>query len=185
MRSGPFLLSVAVFLFVACTNNPSGENSSDKTKVKVPALDLHAAVFMGDLKTVRQHILFGTDLNTKDDYGSTPLISASLFGKTGIALALIEGGADVNRTNAEGSTALHTASFFCRPEIVKALLDKGADKEVRNKYGSTALESVAGPFSEVKGIYDQLGKDLGPLGLKLDYEYIEATRPVIAGMLQE
>jgi hypothetical protein len=63
-------------------------------------------------------------------------------------------------------------------------LENGADKNIRNNFGSTAFESVAGPFNEVKGIYDLFSKDLGPLGLKLDYKRIEETRPLIAEMLR-
>ena len=99
-------------------------------------------------------------------------------------MALIEAGADVNYKNNEGSTALHTAAFFCRTEIVKDLLDNGADKNIKNNAGSTALESVAGPFDDVKGIYDYLGTTLGPLGLELDYEQIKKTRPKIAEILK-
>jgi len=46
-----------------------------------------------------------------------------------------------------------------------------------------AYESVAGPFDQVKGIYDYLGATLAPAGLKLDYERIKLTRPKIAEML--
>jgi len=64
------------------------------------------------------------------------------------------------------------------------LLENGADKDLKNIYGSTPLASVSGPFSEVKGIYDEFSRQLGPLGLKLDYDQIEKTRPVIADMLR-
>jgi len=111
-------------------------------------------------------------------------LTATVLGKTEVALALIDAGADVNYQNYEGSSALITAAFFCRTEIVKALLQKGADKTLRNKAGRTALESVSAPFDEVKGIYDGLGKALEPLGLKLDYEQIKITRPIIAEMLR-
>ena len=99
-------------------------------------------------------------------------------------MALIEAGADVNCQNYEGSTPLITAAVFCRTEIVKALLDKGADKNALNKAGRTVLESIAGPFDNVKGIYDSIGKGLKSLGLKLDYERIKRTRPRIAEMLR-
>jgi hypothetical protein len=117
--------------------------------------------------------------------GSSPLITATAFGQTEAAKALIDAGADVNFKNNEGSTALHTAAVFCRTEIVKALLDNGADKDVRNNAGRTALDAVEGPFEDIKPIYDQLRAALGPLGIELDYEHIKMTRPKIAEMLRQ
>src|SRR6185369_9232122 len=100
-----------------------------KSGVKPPQVDIHTAVVSGNLDAVKQHIAAGTDLNEKDPFGgSSPLISAAVFGKTDMAKVLIDAGADLNFQNKDGSTALHTSAFFCRPEIVKLLLDKGADK---------------------------------------------------------
>jgi len=156
-----------------------------KKENPAPRLDLHAAAFTGNLEAVQKHIKAGSDLDKKEPTrGSTPLITATVFGKTEVAVALIEAGADVNCQNNEGSTPLITAAVFCRTEIVKALLDKGADKTLRNKAGRNALESVSRPFDDVKGIYDGLGAALAPLGLKLDYERIKKTRPIIAKMLR-
>jgi len=152
--------------------------------IKPPKMDIFTAALFGDLKAIDQHIKAGTNLNAKDDYGSTPLIIASTFGKTDVAKALINGGADLNITNNDGGTALHSAAFLCRTEIVEALIENGADKSIRNIYGSTARESVMSSWDMVKPIYDQFSKDLGPLGLKLDYDHIEKTRPVIAEMLK-
>lgn len=149
-----------------------------------PKIGIHEAAVDGDLEATQQHIKAGSDLNEKDVYGSTPLIIATTFGKTEVALALIEAGADLNIKNNDGSTALITAAFFCRTEIVKALLDKGADKNLRSNAGSTALDAVKAPYENVKGIYEYFGKVLGPLGLELDYERIKTTRPIIAEMLR-
>ena len=151
---------------------------------KPPTLDISAATFMGDLEAIDQHVKAGSDLNKKDQYGSTPLTIAATFNKTEIAIALINAGADLNMQSADGSTPLHTSAFFCRVEIVEALLEKGADKTLKNNYGSTPLESVSAPFNDVKNFYDQISKDLGPLGFKLDYKYLETTRPLIADMLR-
>ena len=64
------------------------------------------------------------------------------------------------------------------------LLDKGADKTIKNKFGATPYESVASSFQEAKPSYDMIGKMLEPMGLKLDYAYIEKTRPEVAAMLK-
>ena len=107
-----------------------------------------------------------------------------MFGKTEMARVLIDAGADLNFQNNDGSTALISAAFFCRPEIVTLLLEKNADKTIKNTYGTTAYDNVAGPFEQVKEAYDMMGAALGPMGLKLDYAYIEKTRPEIAAMLK-
>ena len=69
-------------------------------------------------------------------------------------------------------------------DIYEGLLDKNADKTIKNTYGATAYQTVATPFADAKSIYDMMGKMLEPMGLKLDYAYIEQTRPVIADMLK-
>ncbi|NOR14798.1 MAG: acyltransferase family protein [Candidatus Aminicenantes bacterium] len=168
------LLVISLLTAAGCT----------KQENPAPRVSLHAAALQGSIDGIRQHIKAGSDLNEKDVYGSTPLIIAVTFDKVEVAQALIEAGADMTITNNEGATPLHIAAFFCRTDIVKALLEKGADKNAKNNSGKTALETVAGPFEEVKSIYDSIGKALGPLGFELDYGQIEMTRPKIAEMLQ-
>lgn len=155
-----------------------------KQEDPTPHVSLQIAALQGNIDAIHQHINAGSDLDVKDEYGSTPLIIATTFGKTEVARALIEAGADMKITNNEGATPLHIAAFFCRTEIVQALLDNGADKNALNKAGRTALETVAGPFDNIKVIYDHLGKGLKPLGLRLDYDRIKRTRPRIAEMLR-
>ena len=160
--------------------------AKDKSsKVKPPRVDLFVAAIQGNLKAVEQHIAAGSDLNIREpEVGSTPLITAALFGKTEIARALIEAGAELDVKNNDGSTALMTAAVFCRTEIVQLLLENGADKTLTNNAGATPLIAVSVPFENVKPIYEQLEKALSPLGLQLDYQRLEATRPKIAEMLQ-
>lgn len=185
-----FTFLIALFIISSCTNQQDAlqkgsATPGSKTAVKPPQIDIQTAVVTGNLEAVQQHIAAGTDLNEKDPFGgSSPLISAAVFGKTDIAKTLIDAGADLDFQNNDGSTALISAAFFCRPEIVQMLVDKGADKTIRNKYGATAYESVSFPFADAKNSYDMMGTMLGPMGLKLDYAYIEKTRPEIAAMLQ-
>lgn len=161
------------------------KNVSHTQKITTPKIDLHTAVLKNDIKSVKEHIAAKSDLNIKEAMGgSTPLVSAALFGKTEIAKLLINAGANLNIQNNDGSTALITAAFFCRPEIVKMLLAKKANKTIKNNYNQTAYETLLTPFNQVKPVYEAMGNALSPLGLKLDYAYIEKTRPVIAKMLK-
>jgi uncharacterized protein len=183
------MLFASLFSISSCKDQSGSKTGSvsaaTKSDVKAPEVDIHTAVLTNNMAALKQHIAAGTDLNEKDPFGgSSPLITGALFDKKEEVKVLIEAGSDINFQNKDGSTALHTAAFFCRPEIVQILLDKGADKTIRNSFGSTAYESVAGPFSEVKGAYDMMGTVLSPMGLKLDYVYIEKTRPLIADMLK-
>jgi ankyrin repeat protein len=155
-----------------------------KKENPTPRMNLHLAALQGRVDAIQQHIKAGSDLNAKDEYGSSPLIAAITFGQTEAAKVLIEAGVDMKISNNEGSTPLHAAAFFCHTEIVEALLNNGADKNLRNNAGSTALEIAAVPFDDVKGIYDSIGKALKPLGLRLDYERIKMTRPKIVEMLR-
>ncbi len=179
-----------VILFAAFQGYPESRNSKNQpaieneTSVPQSGKSIHAAVIAGDLETIKQMIASGADLNEREPAGgSTPLMTACVFGKTEIALALIDAGADLTLTNNDGSTALHTAAFFCRTEVVEVLLNKNVDISVVNNSGSTAVQSVMAPFELVKGIYEYFGKIYEPLGLELDLERIQKTRPEIAKMI--
>jgi len=177
-------LILMLALFIISTSCNPGKSES-KSATNAPDIDIHTAVLTGNQDALKQHIAAGTNINEADPYGgSSPLISAAVFGKPEEARILIDAGADLNFQNNDGSTALHSAAFFCRPEIVKMLLEKGADKNITNKFGATPYMSVAGSFEETKPTYDVMGKVLGPMGLKLDYVYIEKTRPEIATLLK-
>jgi len=181
------VLAAVILLISSCGTKaqPKDESRATVSNVKAPDIDLHAAVITNNMDAVKQHIAAGSDLNVRDPFGgSSPLITASLFGNVEAVKLLIAAGAEVNVTNNEGSTALHTASFFCYPEVVKILLAKGADKSIKNKYGSTALESIVVPYENVEGIYKMMGKQFAPMGLKLDFARIEKTRPEIAELLK-
>jgi hypothetical protein len=179
-------LRFAFFLTVALFTASCGTEAQNKKPGKeAPAIDIHTAVGTTNREALQQHLDAGTNINEKDPFGgSSPLISAALFDKREMAKLLIDAGADINFQNHDGSTALHVAAFFCRPEIVKMLLEKKADKTIKNKYGATPYENVAGPYSDVKNVYEMMEQMLGPMGLKLDYAYIERTRPEIAQTLK-
>lgn len=186
IKLSQLLLAITLFLAASCDGQKKTvSKNSTATNVEAPKVDIHTAVVSGNVDALKQHIAAKSNLNEKDPFGgSSPLITAAVFGKPDMAKILIDAGADINFQNNDGSTALHTAAFFCHPDIVKMLLAKGADKSIVNKFGATAYGNVAAPFNDMKGAYDMMGKILGPMGLNLDYAYIEKTRPVIAEMLK-
>jgi CubicO group peptidase (beta-lactamase class C family) len=180
------MASMLLVTLLATAGSAVQADSSDERgrTPKPPDVSLHVAALEGNLEAVRQHIEAGSDLNERDIFGSSPLNTAAAFGRTEVALALIDAGADMDIRNNEGSTPLHTAAFLCRTEIVRAMLEEGADRYLRNYNGHMALDAVAAPFDDVKDAYYEIEEALAPLGLRLDYEYIEATRPKIAEMLR-
>lgn len=181
MRTG--ILVAAVIALYACSGNK--QETSGAADVKAPEVDIHTAIVTDDLDALKQHIAAGSNINEKDPFGgSSPLISAAVFGKSEAAKILIDAGADLNFQNNDGATPLHTSSFFCHKDIVELLLEKGADKTIRNSFGMTPYEAMVIPFGQVKDAYDMMGNILGPMGLKLDYVHIEKTRPEIAEMLK-
>lgn len=181
-----FLLSL--FLNACSQNQNKNESEAEgvtATTVKAPKTPIHDAVIIGDLAAVKQHIAANTDLNKKESIGgATPLILATVFGRDKIAKELIENNAKLNIQNNDGSTAVHTAAFFCRTEILEMLLEAGADKSVKNNFGATALESTQAPFEAVEGIYNMMAQQLKGMGLQLDMERIEKTRPQVVDMLK-
>jgi len=185
-----FIISILMLLLTsACAQSGSTSKADASTTVESviskPKINITEAVISGNLEAVKQHIEAQNDINQKDAMsGSTPLITAASFGKNKIAQALIDAGADLTIKNNDGSTALHAAAFFGRVEIVQMLIDAKADKTIKNNFGATPRESVMGPFAEIKPFYEMLQLQLGPVGLKIDLNQIEKTRPVVAMMLQ-
>lgn len=179
-HSALLILMIISLAVVSCESK--GQNNEE---TKAPKVNIHEAAFFGNVNAIKAHIAYKSDLNVKDAYGSSPLSIAALFGKTDVAKLLINAGADLNVTSADGSTPLHTASFFGRTEIVKMLLEKGAETSIKNNYGNTAFESVSTTFESVKEVYDQMSRDLGPMGLKLDYDQLKKARPLIAQLISD
>lgn len=85
----------------------------------------------------------GADVNTTDDEGFTPLISAAASGSGATLRALLGAGANVKAVNANGQTALHYHKG--RSPVITELLSAGADANASDMAGSTPLHRAAGP----------------------------------------
>jgi len=112
-------------------------------KGATPVSTIHLAARAGDLAKVKSFIEEGTDVNSRDKIGQTPLFSAILADNNDITKFLIAKGADVNAKDQDGSTPLHEAVDKSNRDIVEILIAKGADVNAKEKDGYTALHQAA------------------------------------------
>lgn len=98
---------------------------------------LLAASSRGDTRIVKDSLLKGANIDSRDRLGNTPLILASDGGYQEIVRLLIEEGAAVNAMNVYGYTPLLSAVTNSHRYIASLLFKAGADPEIPNKYGTT------------------------------------------------
>ncbi|SPN99608.1 uncharacterized protein DNG_02460 [Cephalotrichum gorgonifer] len=79
------------------------------------------------------------DVDSRCDFGYSPLVYAVKRGHFSMAKLLLESGANVNWRDRRGNTPLIRSPIDGNASLLKLLLEKGADIEARNDSGSTAL----------------------------------------------
>jgi len=175
---------ILLLILMIMGNTLSCQQNKEKAENKVElTTTIHEAAFMNNIEQMKAHIEGGSDLDQLDQYGSTALNIAATFDKPEIAQLLIDAGADLTVAAADGTTPLHMAVFLCRTDIVKMLLASDADTEAVNGFGATPLMSVMAPFDQMLPIYEQMNRDLGMLGFKVDYDFLESEREVVADLI--
>jgi hypothetical protein len=104
-----------------------------------PGEDLQVAARRGQLAEVKKLLEAGAPLESKNQYGATPLYMAVFNGHTEVALLLLDKGANPNVTDTfYKSSILDGALQKDRTEIVRALIAKGVPVSARQ------LNMVAG-----------------------------------------
>ena len=107
-----------------------------------PSMSIHEATEAGNIEVVELHLAAGTDVDTKNENGFTPLHIAASKGYKEVAELLVTNDADVN-TKDNGSTPLHMAAQFGHKAIVELLINKVADVNAKGELGETPLHSAA------------------------------------------
>jgi len=101
---------------------------------------IHGPAVVGDIKSLKEFISAGADVNSKTLDGDTPLDLAMSMDKEEIAKLLLANGADVNAKNTVGWTPLHEAADRGQMEIAEILIDKGADLNAMDDDDRTPLD---------------------------------------------
>ena len=154
IRGNLYCYIFTLILFVSCSGtNQENETTSinDETSdnqpvevVKEPASNIWMSAKKGDIESIKQHIAFGTNLNSVgSSRDETALIIASCQGHYEIVDLLINNDVDLDIQNNEGVTAQFCAVFFGQTEIVQLLKDAGANPNIIMNQDLTAMDIVS------------------------------------------
>ena len=109
-----------------------------------------------DSSVIKEFITHGASTNQANkNSGNTPLLRASLLGKTSIVKMLLENGTDVNQANNIGFTPLMGAVKSGDCSIIRMLLEKGADANAKLKdYAKDGIRKLTGGDSDLRDFND-------------------------------
>ena len=142
---------------------------SGKTRDELKAAEsIVAAIRLGNIEAIKQHLAAGTDVNAKNEWGGTPLHFATFGSHKEVVELLIAKGADVNAKDGVGETPLHWAAKEGNKEVVELLIAKGADVNAKDDVGDTPLDMAIG--LEQPETVDLLRKHGGKTGEELKAE---------------
>lgn len=100
-------------------------------------------------------------LNTIDEWGRTPLITAVQAGNPAAVEHLLSLGAVINDVGSRGRTALHEAALHGNKTLTLLLAKHGADIQAQDYYGHTPLHTAAiAGQEETISLLLRLGADL-------------------------
>ena len=106
---------------------------------------LEAAV-LGDAATLERLLAAGSDVDTRNEQETTPLIEAAHCGRLAAATLLLDRGASIDAQTRFGWTPLMKAIFRGHGDVARLLLERGADVTLRHSIGGTALHCAVMSF---------------------------------------
>ncbi|XP_020616364.1 ankyrin repeat family A protein 2-like [Orbicella faveolata] len=133
--------------------------SNGDTAAQYPSLHFLAA--QGEIAKIKEEIDKGTDVNTVDKTGLTPLAWAAAHRQKATITVLLKSGADATLCSPTGETALSFAACQGQLDAVEQLLEYGADPDVANAEGGTPLMYAAyNGYPQVVKLLLEHGADL-------------------------
>ena len=156
---------------------------SSELSAAPPSVDLWTAAATGNIGALKKHQAVGTNLNTADPNGSSPLNAAAFFDSAKAAEWLLKNGAFVDIPDANGGTPLITAAFMGHSATVKILLKHGADVNATNDGGQSSLQVLGTDWDTTRYIIEDLMQV--PANRKKIERGRERVGPLLYSALQE
>ncbi|KAG4096397.1 ankyrin [Neocallimastix lanati (nom. inval.)] len=121
----------------------------------------------GKIDKIKRYLEYGgpnnskLDINSKDEFGYTPLHAAVSYSRLEAARWLLENGADVNITDDDGDTPLHSCESAA---MAKMLVEEfNADPLAKNDEGKMPIDNAyEEDFEEVVEYLKEYCKDFNP-----------------------
>ena len=141
--------------------------------------DIGAAIALGDLDSILSHIEEGADVNALIE-GTSPLLIATIQGRTDIVSALIKAGAEVDAQNlASGATALLAAAFLGFTEVAEVLINAEADPSIADYQGMDVMATLELDYETTTYFASMIGIEI------LAEQDLMAARGAIKEMLED
>ncbi len=107
-----------------------------------PEERLHYAAARGEIKTIKEAIKDGANLEARDFAHRTPLMCATQNSQRKAAIHLLEAGASVGSEDSHGRTPLHYAAHFGEEDILRELISRGANPKALDKHGNSPADAA-------------------------------------------
>ncbi|MFT3735073.1 MAG: ankyrin repeat domain-containing protein [Rhodocyclaceae bacterium] len=135
----------ATLLLVALAITPAAQaQTAPSASEAARYTGLHAAAHKGDTARLQQLIANGTDLNTRDGHGRTPLHVASFAKQRDVIRLLAKAGAKLDLLEDDRYDGVTIASVADDEDTLRVLLSLSASaKQITSRYDGTALIAAA------------------------------------------
>ena len=122
---------------------PSPSPAPSPAKASQPATELQRAVAAGDRDEVQRLLRTGLPVDSLNDLGDTPLLTAVWNGRKEVVDDLLKRSPNINYRNKDGCTALFFTAVRGHAAIAATLLDHGARIDLADRDGRTPLMAAA------------------------------------------
>ena len=128
-----FIITLTIAMFAAIGLNAHTGDTEVLTD------DIFNAIRNIDYTSINVLLSDGTDVDTADHEGNSPLMVATQIGNPRIVNIILSHKPEINAQNKKGTTALMIAAQTGQFHIMKELLARGADAYLYDSEGNTAL----------------------------------------------